>query len=48
MFKLFSKYLDEFIVFWMEKLLIYSQTVEEHLKNLELDFEKFIERLVCI
>ena len=38
-FKLF-KYLDDFLVFWMDDLLIYSQT-EEHLKNLQLVFENF-------
>ena len=40
MFKLFFKYLDEFWVFWMDSLLIYSQTEEEHLKHLELFFGK--------
>ena len=43
MFKLFFKYLDEFLVFWMDDLLIYSQTEEEHLKHLKLVFEKFRE-----
>ena len=43
MFKLFLKYLDEFLVFWMDDLLIYSQTEEECLKHLELVFEKFRE-----
>ena len=40
MFKLFFKYLDEFLVFWMDNLLIYSETKEDHLKHLELVFEK--------
>ena len=43
MFKLFFKYLDEFLGFWMDDLLIYSQTEEEHLKHLELVFGKFRE-----
>ena len=43
MFKLFLKYLDQFLVFWIDDLLIYSQTEEEHLKYLELAFEKFRE-----
>ena len=43
MFKLFFQYLDEFIVFWMDNLLIYSQTEEEHLTHLEVVFEKFRE-----
>ena len=33
MFKLFFKYLDEILVFWMDDLLIYSQTEEQHLKH---------------
>ena len=40
MFKLFFKYLDEFLVFWMADLLIYRHTEEEHLIHLELVFEK--------
>ena len=43
MFKLFFKYFNEFLVFWMDGLLIYSQTEEEHLKHLELVFAKFRE-----
>ena len=43
MFKLFFKYLDEFIVFWRDDFIIYSQTKEEHLKHLKLVFEKFRE-----
>ena len=43
MFKLFFKYLDEFLVVWMDDLLIYSQTKEEHIKHLELFLEKFRE-----
>ena len=41
MFRLFFKYLDDFLVFWMDDLFIYSQTEEEHLKHLQLVFEKF-------
>ena len=43
MFKLFFKYLDDFLVFWMDDLLIYGQTGEEHFKHLQLVFEKFQE-----
>ena len=46
MFKLFFKYFDDFLVFWMEHLLIYRQTEEEHLKHLESGFEKLRE--ACI
>ena len=38
--------LDEFLVFWMDDLLIYSPTKEEHLKHLELVFEKFREATI--
>ena len=41
MFKLIFKYLDDFLVFWMDNLLMYSQTEEEHLKYKQLVFEKF-------
>ena len=40
MFKLFFKYLADFLVFWMDDLLVYSQTEEEHLKHIQLVFEK--------
>ena len=43
MSKLFFKYLDECLVFWMDDLLIYSQTEEEHFKQFELVFKKFRE-----
>ena len=43
MFKLFLKYLDNFLVFWMDYSLIYRQTEEEHLKHLQLVFENFQE-----
>ena len=39
MFKLFFNYLDEFLVFRMDNLLIYSQMEEEHLKCLELVYQ---------
>ena len=40
MLKLFFQYLADFLVFWMYDLLIYSQTEEEHLKHVQLVFEK--------
>ena len=42
MFKLFLEYFNGLLVFWMDDILIYSQT-EEHLKHSELVFEKFRE-----
>ena len=43
MFKVFIKYLDNFLALWMDDLLIHSPTKEEHLKHLQLVFEKFRE-----
>ena len=43
MFILFIKDLDEFLVFWIDDLLTYSQPEEKHLQHLELVFEKFRE-----
>ena len=40
MFKLFFKYLDSFLAFWMDNLLIYSKTEEGHLKHLQLVLER--------
>ena len=37
------KYLDDFLVFWMDDSLIYSQTEEEHLKHFKLVFSKLRE-----
>ena len=33
MFKIIFKYLDEYLVFWMDDFLIYSQIKEDHLKH---------------
>ena len=43
MFKLFFKYLDNFLALMMDDLLIYGQTEDEHLKHIQLVFEKFQE-----
>ena len=51
MFKLFFKYLDAFLVFQLDDLLIYSQTKEEHLKHTDLVlelFEKMESNLKCL
>ena len=42
LFQLFLKFLQS-LVFWMDDILIYSQTEEEHLKHVHLVFEKFQE-----
>ena len=42
-FKLFFKYLDDFLVFWIDDLLIYSQTEGEDWKHIQLVFKKFCE-----
>ena len=41
MFKLFFKYLDSFLVIWMDDLLIYSQTEKRHLQHKQFVFKKF-------
>ena len=41
-FKFFFKYLDEFLAFWMDNLLIYSQRKNTQ-KHLDLVCEKFRE-----
>ena len=35
--------MDDFLVFWMDDLIIYSQTKEEYLKHIHLVLEKFQE-----
>ena len=32
--------MDDFLLFWMDELLICSNTEEEHLKHIQLVFEK--------
>ena len=34
--QIICKFLDEFLVFWMDNLLIYTQIEKEHLKHLQL------------
>ena len=43
MLKLFFKYFEKILVFWMDDLVIYSQMEEEHSEHLGLVFEKFRE-----
>ena len=43
MFKLFFKYLDKCLVFWMDDLSIYGKTGEKHLKHSQLVSEKIKE-----
>lgn len=38
--QIFSEYIDDFIVVYMDDLLVFSQSREEHLKHLELVLEK--------
>ena len=37
---LFFKHLDTFLGFWTDNVLIYSRTEQEHLKHIQLVFEK--------
>ena len=36
MFRFYFKNLDDFLVFWIDDLLIYTQTEKEHLKHIQL------------
>ena len=41
MFKLFSEYLDAFLIFYNDDIIVYSKTENEHLDHLRKVFEKF-------
>ena len=43
MLKIFFEYMEEFILFYVDNLLIYSETEEEHLRHIKLVFQKFRE-----
>ena len=41
MFKLFFEYLDDFLIFYMDDIIVYSKTEHEHLVHLGKVFKKF-------
>ena len=41
MLKIFFPYMDRFVIFYVDDLLIFSMVEEEHLKHLRLVFKKF-------
>ena len=41
MFKIFFEYMEDFMLFYVDDLLIYSEMAEEHLKHLKMVFQKF-------
>ena len=43
MLKIFFLYMDKFVIFYVDDLLIFSMTEEEHLEHLRLVFEKFCQ-----
>ena len=43
MLKIFFKYMEDFVLFYVDDLLIYSEMAEEHLKHLKMVFQKFQE-----
>ena len=43
MFKIFFPYVDKFLIFHMDDILVFSKTEEEHLDHLEKVFEKVKE-----
>ena len=46
MFKFLFKYLNNFLPFWIDDLLIYSQMEDDHLKHIQLVFEKLQEAVI--
>ena len=43
MLKIFFEYMEDFMLFYVDDLLIYSEMAEEHLKHLKMVFQKFQE-----
>ena len=43
MLKIFFEYMEKFVLFYVDDLLIYSETEEEHLEYIRLVFQKFRE-----
>ena len=43
MLKIFFEYMEEFVLFYVDDLLIYSETAEDHLKHIKMVFQKFRE-----
>ena len=41
MLKIFFEYMEDFMLFYVDDLLIYSEMGEEHLKHLKMVFQKF-------
>ena len=41
MFKLFFEYLDDFLIFYVDDIIVYSKTENEHLVHLRKVFDKF-------
>ena len=41
--KIFFPYMDKFVILYVDNLLIFSMTEEEHLEHLRLVFEKFCQ-----
>lgn len=40
MHEIFNEFLDKFVIIYIDDILIYSKTLEEHEKHLELALEK--------
>ena len=41
LFNLFFDYLDDFMIFYVDDVIIYSRTEQDHLTHLQKIFEKF-------
>ena len=42
--KVFEEYLDKFVIVFIDDILVYSHTMEEHELHLKLVLEKLIEK----
>ena len=38
---IFHEYLDQFVVVYVDDIVVYSRTLEEHMMHLEIVFDKF-------
>lgn len=46
--KVFKDYLDDFVIVYINDILIYSKTYEEHLKHIRMVFDKLKEANLAI
>ena len=44
--RVFNEYLDKFIIVFIDDILVYSRTMEEHEQHLKIVLEKFKEKML--